>query len=257
MKERLKQFILTTTYNTTFWFWDLLLSAFENRFITGTKEIFDGKRVAIVGPADCVLNTDLGDYIDGFDIVIRMNMAPLMVAKDGNSKDIGSRTDMLFRTHSESDITGGKYLFDLYHDQKTRYIVFPFLRIKSPQMLMYFFMRKYYQQLKGIKMVVFADADKAIIRDKINGKLATTGFSAIYSVLQSDFKECYITGFTFLKTGYVKGYRDSFNSLEDGLKIVKKVGLHDLDAEFEAFKKLIVKDRSKIKIDSTLEKLIA
>ena len=50
------------------------------------KDYLKNKNVCIVGPAESINNTNKGDYIDGFDVVVRINYA-----KIDNPKEVESR----------------------------------------------------------------------------------------------------------------------------------------------------------------------
>jgi len=52
----------------------------------------DTKKVIIVGPSPHLINLNLGEKIDSYDVVVRMNNSYTI----SNHKDFGSRTDYLF-----------------------------------------------------------------------------------------------------------------------------------------------------------------
>lgn len=57
---------------------------------------FKGKRVAIIGGADSAYKEKLGEYIDSFDVVVRINNGVRVIEK---YKDyIGHRTNFLFHS---------------------------------------------------------------------------------------------------------------------------------------------------------------
>ena len=63
------------------------------------------KKIIIVGPAPYLENYELGNFIDSFDIVVRINKGHQMT-KD--SKKFGSRTDILFHCVSQKFENGGE-----------------------------------------------------------------------------------------------------------------------------------------------------
>ena len=65
------------------------------------KNILDGKRVAIVGPSAHLIGENLGDYIDSFDVVVRVGF--LEEPSEKTAKDYGGRTDIII--HSFMDYT--------------------------------------------------------------------------------------------------------------------------------------------------------
>jgi hypothetical protein len=59
--------------------------------------ILKGKRVIVVGPAGYLEGQGMGEYIDSFDIVVRMNKS----VTDRNKRDYGTKTDILFTFATE------------------------------------------------------------------------------------------------------------------------------------------------------------
>ena len=58
------------------------------------KSFLSGKRVALVGPASTLLGEGRGAFIDGHDVVVRLNHAwPL---PEDLKKDVGSRIDVIY-----------------------------------------------------------------------------------------------------------------------------------------------------------------
>jgi hypothetical protein len=57
---------------------------------------FHSKRIAIVGPANSAFNTNKGSYIDGFDIVVRMNKSPMTIAEEAVLLTLGVRQTCCF-----------------------------------------------------------------------------------------------------------------------------------------------------------------
>ena len=58
--------------------------------------LYTNKNVAIVGPAATIVGNSLGEYIDSFDTIVRMNKSiPL---NEELACDIGSRTDVLYHS---------------------------------------------------------------------------------------------------------------------------------------------------------------
>src|SRR5690349_18983575 len=93
--------------------------------ILNTK-VFSGKRVAIVGPASSAFNTGKGKYIDDFDVIVRMNKSPFIVADGKFRDDIGSRTDVLFHCFHENPVGGGGPIdFSLYKRSGIKFVVNP------------------------------------------------------------------------------------------------------------------------------------
>jgi len=204
------------------------------------EDVFKGKRVAVIGAADSAFEKENGDYIDSFDVIVRVNKAPHSWSPE-KAKFIGRRTDILFHSFYEnSDSGGGPIDFELYEQQGIKYIINPNHNIKGlgthlnyykrnlNNKITYLLPRRFYE-----KMTV--DFGKII---------PTVGYSALYTVLNSKCKEVFITGFTFFKTPYANDYRDHLKDMKANENHLRKQGIHDPDLEFELFKKELNKRES-------------
>ena len=149
------------------------------------EDVFKGKRVAVIGAADSAFEKENGDYIDSFDVIVRVNKAPHSWSPE-KAKFIGRRTDILFHSFYEnSDSGGGPIDFELYEQQGIKYVVNPNHNIKGlgthlnyykrnlNNKITYLLPRRFYE-----KMTV--DFGKII---------PTVGYSALYTVLNSKCKE--------------------------------------------------------------------
>ena len=56
------------------------------------NEIIKGKRVALVGPSPHLMGLEMGEKIDSYDVICRLNE----VFPTGMGDDYGSRTDVSF-----------------------------------------------------------------------------------------------------------------------------------------------------------------
>jgi hypothetical protein len=204
------------------------------------------------------MNSGLGRYIDDFDLVIRINKCPLLVANTDFQKDIGSRTDVLF--HCLNQEQSGKLDFEIYDKQQLKYIV-SFTRRGEASSLNRWIMRFLKEQRNSLKnkllLLPQADYDNMLKLYSSDVKRPTTGFIAIYAALQADFKELYITGMTFFQTNYISNYRDHIKTPELARKKFEKEKGHDPDEEFRLFKEIIKPKRDKIVLDAFLTEATA
>ena len=60
--------------------------------INPLKSLIEGKRVAIVGPSPHLMGTKMGELIDSYDVVCRLNE----IFPNGLEDDYGTRTDIAF-----------------------------------------------------------------------------------------------------------------------------------------------------------------
>lgn len=198
--------------------------------------LLKGKRVAIIGAASSAFHTGKGEYIDGFDIVIRINKAPMLL-QDGKWKDdIGSRTDILFHSFYENMESGGGPLdFKLYDSLGIKYIVNPVAAYKGYRVTFNFY-KKYLSN-----RIVYSLHRKVYrgIQEKLGNFQPTIGFCALLASLQTDFTELYLTGFTFFRTPFGDGYRNQMKESVQVQNYIKKSGLHDPDLECKVFSEIL------------------
>jgi hypothetical protein len=213
-----------------------------------------GKRIAIVGPADSVFKAEKGNYIDQFDYVVRINKAALVIEDGKFPNFIGTKTDILFHSFYENEKSGGGPLdFDRFKKLGIQYIINPLSGYWG-----FRFSYNYYKRYLR-KEIVYR-----VPRGLFHGLLRifkpfrpTTGFYALKFVMESEFSELYITGFTFFKTAYIGGYRDHVKEVAANTVFIKEEKQHDPDLEFEQFKVLLEKHKGKqIHLDSDLEQIL-
>ncbi len=241
--------MLTRYYNAFRGF--LLLLRYTRRFDTG---MLKGKRIAIVGPASSAYQTNRGAYIDGFDYVIRINKAPLLL-KDGKyDADIGRKLDILFHSFFENDFSGGGPLdFELYDRLGIKYVINPIPTFFGKRVTFNFY-KKYLlpRVVYGLAPEPYQEAVKAFGRFR-----PTTGFCALKMSVEADFSELFITGFTFFKTPYGSGYRDALKDVETNKKYINDSNIHNPDIEYEQFKVILVANRHKrITTDIQLKQIL-
>jgi hypothetical protein len=219
------------------------------------NSLVGGKRIAIVGAASSAYNTNKGDFIDGFDIVIRINKAPHLL-KEGKSRvDIGAKTDVLFHSFYENEASGGGKLdVDLFERLGIKFLINP-IDSYAGRRVTFNFYKKYLVR----KPVFFLkDSQYRQTVKELSGFEPTIGFCALKAVLNSPFSELYITGFTFFKTPFGEGYRDQIKEVHQVRKFLKDAGRHNPDLEFECFSKLLAMNREKnIAMDETLAAILS
>lgn len=217
--------------------------------------ILDDKRVAIVGPASSAYNTGKGDYIDNFDLVVRLNKAPFMIRDKKGTEDIGSRTDILCHSFFENENSGGGALdLALYDRLNIRYLVNPIPTYFGYRVIFNFY-KKY---LLSRTVYVLSRRQYKKLTRRFGSHRPTTGFCALYMLMTSGCRELYITGFTFFKTGYASGYRDNMKETTEVRKHIRENTIHDPDLEFDIFRELLQEQTTKnIHMDDELTAILA
>lgn len=216
-------------------------------------KVFEGKRVAIIGAADTAFKEPNGDYIESFDLVVRVNKA-IQSWKPEYEAYLGRRTDVLFHSFFENDYSGGGPVdFDLFREFGVKYPVNPNRNLKGAIAHLNFYKR----HLTPSQTYILDAHNHKLIKEKLNTWTPTVGFSALASLLNSPCKEVFITGFTFFKTPYAKGYRDQFLSQEANAAHIKEQGLHNPDLEYRSFLELYRNSSCKeVQCDQGLELII-
>jgi hypothetical protein len=200
-------------------------------------QVFRGKRVAIVGPADSAYDQENGAFIDGFDFVIRLNKALVTWDKD-NEKYLGKRTDILFHSFYENMDTGGAGPLDwkVFKNFGVHYLIQPRFD-RDGWRLMFNYFKKYLDTHNIIYVFPYRYYQRII--NLFDNYYPTRGFYALHSALTAPCAEVFITGFTFFKTPYAKGYRDNIQNVSASKEHILKQGLHNTDLEYNNFLKLL------------------
>ncbi len=219
------------------------------------EDVFKGKRVAVIGAADSAFEKENGAYIDSFDIIVRVNKAPHIWNID-KARFIGNRTDIWLHNFFENTDTGGGGPLDieLIKNMNIKYLVNPLNYFEAYRRTFNFY-RKYNHSFNVYHLPLnFSKKRDRKFGDKMK---PTIGFTALYSALNSECRELYITGFTFWKTPYVKGYRDHVLDLEDNKKHFKAQGIHDAELEYSLFKKELKNTNcKKVILDEKLKEIL-
>ena len=81
-----------------------MLNYFFNQYDKLFTEFVNGKCIALVGPAQSIIDSGKGNIIDKFDLVVRLNKSiPL---PDNIRNDIGSKTDIIYNSLNTTDFPG-------------------------------------------------------------------------------------------------------------------------------------------------------
>jgi hypothetical protein len=216
---------------------------------------FNGKRVVIVGPASSILKNDNGDFIDNFDIIVRVNRGIEPI--ENFSKSIGSRTDILYNCLLEHPDNGGLIDVDFLKKNNVKCVVYhPEVSFgglatsnKPPHG------HNALLKLENAKMPSFMI--DYIFYNSISSQVncrPNTGYIALHHLLSFNIKELYITGFTFYMDEFMDGYKDHVdkNAFREKCFISKR---HNQENLFNHLK-LCVKNDKRIKCDKYLDKIL-
>lgn len=226
-----------------------------NTKVFDPNKILNNKRIAIIGAADSAFEEENGEYINSFDYIIRINKAPHSLTPE-KSKFIGDHTNVLFHSFYENTVSGGGPIdLELYKKQGISYIINPNHNLKGLIVHLNYFKRN----LTKHKTYILPKSFYKRMVKNFEKWTPTVGYSALYTVLNSPFKEMYITGFTFFKTPYANDYRDHFKDMDSNNEHIKNQGIHNPDLELREFIKeleLALKRNSNITLDASLSNIV-
>ncbi len=231
----------------------LILMIYFSRIINPSK-LLRKKKVVIIGAAASAFQKENGTYIDSLDFIIRLNKS-FHTWNRHNIKYLGSKTNMLIHNFYENTDSGGggPLDFDLFNKHEVQYVVQPRNNREGWHMVFNFY-KKY---LSRARVYVFPRSIYRTIDNCFKPLKPTMGFCALYTVLNSQCSEVFITGFTFFKKPYAKGYRDQLLDLNANENYIKEQGQHDPDLEYRLFKQLLLEqDRTLISVDQELYEIL-
>jgi hypothetical protein len=221
------------------------------RYLSVPKVSFEdfiyNKRIILVGPSNHVLDSPNGEWIEKFDIIIRLNKS--LPIKPELYPFIGRRTDILYNNLNVTDYPGeNKIDINMFLNSGVKHIVSPYPPIEpfTSDIL------NFIKYNKGI--IPFRHIDLNYYR-KIENKLGTrpnTGISAIADILNFNFKELYITGISLFKKNYYKQYR---NLSRNELLNVANNSIHTQKPQKIFLRSLYLNDE-RIKVDNLLKEIL-
>lgn len=211
------------------------------------SKYLEGKRVAIVGPALSIKNTNQKDLIESYDIVVRINKS--YPVPDMLKPDIGERTDILYNCLNPCPESGGKlHMKGLKRDVK--WVCCPYPPIEPFDKNIEDFNKR------NLKHKIDFNHIDVNIYNKLSEMMESrpnSGTAAMVDLLSYDITELYITGFTFFKGGYYKEYR-TYNE-EEVMERMKKAGHHNQEKQFEVMKQILEND-DRVKTDNALKEIL-
>ncbi len=207
----------------------------------------EGKSIALVGPAESVLGTGRGEIIDKFDLVVRLNKS-IPLPKD-LSKDIGTRTDILYNSLNISDFPGENKLSPTLHKKYGIKFVcssYPFQGVFKEDIARY--VRKYRFELPFKVM----DDERFRKFEQALGTRPYTGTCAIMDLLCYPIKYLYITGLDFYYSKYYSQYREISKSQ---LKHTRNSTIHNAKPQLNYLRHIALLD-TRVILDPFLTKLV-
>ncbi len=205
-------------------------------FLNEDEELFGflkGKKVALIGPAPTLEGSNLGSYIDSFDIVCRINHS-LLIPED-LIKDYGLECEILF--HNCNPHTVFHHLLnDL--DEYTP----PYLCCVGKKNTPLFNREKSFELFVDYPTHFYHAGDRFFeeLTKTIGHTSPDTGIGAMAMLVSSEIESLFIGGFSFYRTE-----RPYYNGHIDTGVVSKYAQVGQIDY----FKKIYEENKSKIDVD--------
>lgn len=214
-------------------------------------EYLKGKKVVLVGPSWHTKHTNQKDLIESYDIVIRINNG--FIISEKKQIDIGRRTDVLYCSLGDYFFTKDILSRKKIENSNIKWIIGTGHHKSG-------FLKPVFSKIdkKIQKRMVSSSKFKNVVSKIGTKKKITSGMVTIFDLLEYEFIELYITGFTFYniffsekrKKYYYKDYMENYLS-----KASNVYAAHDNKKEFYFFKNLCNEDK-RIICDDILKKIM-
>lgn len=218
---------------------------------TDLTQIFKGKKVIIIGPADTANQYCTPEFVNQFDVVVRVNRS--FPVSEENAKFTTNRCDVLFHSLVESgEWSAGVLDFKNLAGEGLKNLVFPISLAKHHK-------TAYKIKNRIPKTIGFYRPKIDLYKDMVAscaGFQPTTGFSAIYLSLKAQPAKVFITGFSFYQTAYAGSYRNEINNMNAWVKKINDKGDHNLKAEFDSLLKACKASKG-VELDPFIDELFA
>jgi hypothetical protein len=216
------------------------------------------KKVCIVGPAPHLIDSNKSEFIESYDIIVRLNRS-FPVSKK-REKDIGKRTDIFYNCLNPEPDSGGSLNLDLIKNN-VKYLSMPYPDIFPFNIDIARF--NYFNNNYNIPFHIMDLETYKIVSSEM-GTRPNTGVLAIIDILSYPVKELYVTGISFFRGGYDIEYRDKV----DGIKVkdqkhseqlaldrMRRSGNHTQEGQIQYIKKIFKSD-DRFKGDEIFEKIM-
>lgn len=223
------------------------------------EDYLRNKRVVIVGPSSHLMGTDLGEEIEKYDVVCRLNEVSVV----GNEKDYGSRTDIAFINCASLSVVD--FVFKMREAgeiaENMKFMVCPVIKaqhdgggsvLDNANMINIF----------GIPFVHIGKENYQSIRNEF-GVEPNSGQVAVVMLLQYPLKELFVTGVSFYaqESSETNNYNRFYHGQHtpEYLQIKQfnpRVG-HQQLPQMAYFRNVLLKDyKDKLVIDSYLQSVL-
>lgn len=178
---------------------------YKNRVNIDTEfgKLLENKRVIIVGPSPNTIGRNLGQFIDNFDLVVRVNKSFPVVKHYVDH--IGTRTDIHYHCLLQNEANCGKVFIEEMLQENVKYICCPYPKYMNPfhrDVIMFEQQNQNRMKFRTIDLQYYTSL-VTDIKTRLN-----SGIGAIMDLVVHNVKELHIIGYTFYEDGFYKGYRN-------------------------------------------------
>lgn len=222
------------------------------------NQMLKDKKVIVVGPSPSLEGKGMGEYIDSFDVVVRINKA--FPVEEGQQKDIGSRTDIHYHCLCTDMHCGGPVFYKEMKDSDV-FVSCPYPKYVRP---FYPDVTRFEENNKkwDLGFHVINTEYYLGIADML-GTRANSGTLTILDLLCYDVKELHITGFTWFRDGWRKSYKDHTQIFgeEEGKRKEEKWlkgefdGNHKQKPQEDLVREIYLND-DRVSIDDTMKQIL-
>lgn len=218
-----------------------------NRNPQSFSNLIKNQRVIIVGPSITVQECNLGNFINSFDVIIRLNKSLPVPRK--MHPHIGNRTDILYNSLNTSDYPGeNRFSPHFLKKQKVKYLRCPYPPISPFTNDIKSFYRK------SNKIIDFGHIDTTYY-GKLEYCLGTrpyTGTCAIADLLHSGVKELFVMGIDFYTYKHSFYYR---NVSERKLAKLRNNNIHRRRPQINLIRRFYLLD-TRLIVDNILDEIL-
>ena len=210
------------------------------------NDYLKNKSVVVVGPSPYLIGKERGEFIDSFDVVIRMNkgwkISPDLI------KDYGSKTTIRWHCMMEHEKNGGPYDIEGMLDYGVEWLASQF-----PRNLDYF----HYDNIKfeeinknRINFYHFSDLMYFLNVHRSLETRPNVGPTAVFDLINYDISKIHLMGCTFFRDGWTDDVKEG----KDFTNEEATIG-HATEAQMNLLK-IILENEPKFTMDDEIKSLI-
>ena len=225
------------------------------------KDLISGKTVAIVGPAQYMMDKKLGAEIDSHDVVVRINRS--LESCDNFGRDIGRRTDVLYSCMIEKPENAGEISVNKLLEKNISFVCVPpkssmsGIANNSVQISEYASYEKFNNVKEKINTRIIDAGLNNNIAMKVNCR-PNTGYLAIFDLLAHQPRKLSIYGFSFYLDGFIKDSKKGITGMTEKDYATKCFNSkRHVQSNLWRYAKEVLTDNKIVYLDQTLQRIFS